>query len=322
MATVHRARVIAGFGRSGTTWIQDVVAQANRLRAVFEPLHSQLISGAQGHAHRYLSASDESDELYRLLHRFFYEDYLSLWSDYRIVKNRLLPKSEDLVSWRKFKAWLHFISNSKNNVVRYHWQRRYKERIVKFVRANMMLTWLQEKFDARIVFVIRHPAAVVLSQMRALPAWSLDDRINIYRNDKQLLAVLDDNAKQLLFESLEPVESLTLSWCIENSVALRQANAGAIHVVYYENLLQDGKREWTKLLSALDLHVMPDESLIYRPSQQAWGEKATDARLVRQYDLWMNNIDALTASKMQAILDKTGMNKYRISEALPQSTNN
>jgi hypothetical protein len=311
--------VIAGFGRSGTTWVQDVLAEANRLRAVFEPLHPQHIPRAERYAHRYFSASDENDELYRWLYHFFYEDYFSLWSDYRIVKHSLWPKPQDVVSWRRTKARLRYLAGSKDNVIRYHPQRRYPERIVKFVRANMMLAWLQERFQARIVFVIRHPAAVLLSQMKSPRSWNVNDRINIYRNDQNLLAVLPSRAKRLLFEPLETIEASTLSWCIENSIALSQARAGGIHVVHYENLLKGGEPEWRRLLSALDLQVMPDESLIYRPSQQAWGEKATNSFLVRQYDSWMNEMDRPTASRMQRILDETGMNIYALNEALPLS---
>jgi hypothetical protein len=42
-----RPRVVAGYGRSGTTWVQDVLAISNELRPVFEPLHPLLLRRLQ-----------------------------------------------------------------------------------------------------------------------------------------------------------------------------------------------------------------------------------------------------------------------------------
>lgn len=317
MAT-STTRVIAGFGRSGTTWIQDVLAEANQLRAVFEPLHPHHIPRAADYAHRYFSASDTAPELYRLLHRYFFEEFRSLWIDYRIVGRRLYPGPRDLVSWNTLKEVMRYVLASKDNVQRFHRQRRYPERIIKFVRANMMLPWLKEQFHPRMVFVVRHPAAVVMSQMRAPRAWYLADRMRIYQSDQRLLDVLDRQAKVLLFKPLEEIEAFTLSWCIENSIALKHARENGIHVVFYENLLEEPDREWAKILTALDLSSMPDRNLISRPSQQAWGDKAADSSLVRQYGLWMDRMDKSSASRIQKVLDNVGMNTYVLTEALPK----
>ncbi|MGH2952257.1 MAG: sulfotransferase [Solirubrobacterales bacterium] len=313
-------RIIAGFGRSGTTWVQDVLASSNGLRAVFEPLHPLLIRGANQYAHRYISANDDEQSLYRLLQRFIYEDYHSLWADYRVVKSQLSPKLQDFRNWRTLKDRLSLIVMAKNNVIRFRPQRRFEERIVKCIRANMMLSWLRNKFHARIVFVIRHPAAVVMSQMREARIWNPYDRLVAYRNDHKLLPNLDERSKALLSESLTDVEAHTLSWCIENSIGLAQAKECGGHVVFYERLLEYGEPEWRGILSALELQAMPDSRLISRPSQQAWGASATDSRLVRQYASWMSRIDNATSKEIQRILDATGTHLYSVSEALPQAS--
>jgi hypothetical protein len=317
MTDSHTPTVVAGFGRSGTTWVQDVLAESNSLRPIFEPLHPKLIRGAGNFAHRYFDATHKNDELYQLLHQFFYEEFFSLWSDYRIVKRRLCPTPRDLTSWHQLKGTLRYIVDSKDNIARFHPQRRNQQRIIKFVRANMMLSWLHENFHARMVFVVRHPAPVVISQMMSPSSWNLNERFDIYRNDQRLLSVLDKQAKELLFRPLEPFEALTLSWCIENGIGLAQARQKGIHTVFYEYLLEDSEPAWKTIVSSLELSVVPDQSLIGRPSQQAWGEKAANARLVRQYDAWIKQIDKATASKMQRILDATGMTIYSLNDPLP-----
>jgi hypothetical protein len=88
-------------------------------------------------------------------------------------------------------------------------------------------------------------------------------------------------------------------------------------VVNYETLVQQGESEWERILSALELGMVPDMGLVSRPSQQTWGIKAADAKLTRQYAAWMEHIDGATAVRIQKILDATSMNMYNVAEALP-----
>ncbi len=181
----------------------------------------------------------------------------------------------------------------------------------------MVLAWIKANFDARMVFVMRHPAAVIMSQMKSPRAWTPQQNIERYRRNSRLLDVIPQGSKRLLSEDLEDVEAHTLSWCIENAVALQQAADSNILVVHYETLVRRGLPEWKRIMSALELDIVPEESLIFRPSQQAWGGKALDAELVRQYASWMEHIDRLTAMRIQRVLDDTGFSVYHTSEALP-----
>lgn len=317
MANAAVPRLVAGFGRSGTTWVQDVLASSNLLRPVFEPLHPQHVRGAERHAHRYLAQTDEDPDLRLFLHRFFFEDFHSLWTDYRIVPARLYPRLETFTSLHRLRRYAANGARAKGNILRYGLQRRRQQRLIKCIRANMMLGWIKQNFDARMIFIVRHPAPVVLSQAKTFQAWKPGLTIERYRQDKNLLAILDRNTLKLLFENLTEVEAVTLSWCIENTTAFRQAQLYGIPVVHYEVLVQKGLPEWKRILSALELTVSPDHDLVAQPSQQTWGGKARDATLVRQYSRWMQEIDPATASKIQRILELTGVTSYRIDKALP-----
>jgi len=206
MTEQSKVRVIAGFGRSGTTWIQDVLAKANSLRAVFEPMHPQHMDGADAFAHRYISESSQEPELFQFLHHFFCENYRSLWADYRITKHHFLPQRHDITSLQGRRKILRRYLWVRDNFLRFNRQRRNPQRIVKFIRANMMLPWLQAKFAAQIIFVIRHPAAVVLSQMKARGSWNPYSYIDRYRADSDLLEILDAQTRRLLFQTIEDVE--------------------------------------------------------------------------------------------------------------------
>jgi len=312
-----RLRIIAGFGRSGTTWVQDVLATANSLRAVFEPLHPDVFAEATEHAHAYRNMDDEDPALYDFLSRFFIEDFHSMWVDYRIRLDLLYPRLHDLSSWVHLKRVFSRIAKSRQNYSCYHSQRRFDGRIVKCVRANMMLPWLQKHFDAQMVFLIRHPAAVVMSQMTSPDVWKPFSRINRYRADSRLLEILDEQTRELLTSRLDDVEAFTLSWCIENSVALRQARECDILVTYYEDLLIRGEPEWHRILAALDLQVMPGNELVNLPSQQARREQAGGLMQNHRHATWMKNIESDTAHRIQNVLDVTGLDVYSVDQALP-----
>jgi len=310
-------RIITGYGRSGTTWILDALAKANRLRAVFEPLHPLHIGGANDHARRYISAADDDPELYQFLNHFFSEDYRSLWADYRTVKHHLFPQRRDLRSWRRCRNLVRRYRTLKDSYLRFNRQRKHPQRIVKLIRANMMLPWLQAKFNARIVFVIRHPAAVIMSQMRAPKSWDPFEYIDRYRTDTNLLDVLDHQTRQLLSGRVDDVEAYALCWCIENMIALEQAARSGIPVIYYELLVERGMPEWQRIVSALKLEQTPDEQLILQPSQQTWGQKATDSKLLLEHASWMREIGSSMSSRIQRVLDTTSMKVYDLDHPLP-----
>jgi hypothetical protein len=184
----------------------------------------------------------------------------------------------------------------------------------------MMLSWLYAKFDARMVFVLRHPAPVILSQMAAPKTWNPRKRIDGYREDRELLQNISDSTRTALFRRHDDVEAYAVSWCLENSVALAQAGACGIHVVHYEDLLSTPAEAWSGVLKALGLSRWPNETLIRQPSQQAWGEKAKNPELILRYDAWMRNLDASVASRIQGVMDEMGFNVYKVSEAEPVST--
>ena len=314
----RRPRLIAGYGRSGTTWVQDVMATANSLRTVFEPLHPDVIHDAEKYAHAFRTSGDEDLELYEFLQKYFCGDFHSLWVDYRVRMDLILPSSSDLNSWRCYIRCLRRIREAGIDYFRYRGQRNIENRIVKLVRANMMLSWLKTNFDARIVLLVRHPAAVVMSQLNSPQIWKPRSRIARYRADPRLLDELDARTRRLIFENVDDLEAVTLSWCIENAISIRQAKEQDICVVYYEHLSQRGISEWRRIMTALELQIEPDNDLISRPSQQTSGDQASDRDLVSQYASWMNRIDEKTANRIQEILDATRTSVYRVDQALPQ----
>jgi hypothetical protein len=291
--------------------VQDVLAASNGLRTIFEPLHPDAIPGAADFAHVFREAEDNDPQLSEYLSKYFHGNCHSLWADYRV-------RGDLLFSGQGGRYLVRHLSRAYKKFLKYRSQRKFEKRIIKLIRANMMLSWLKQEFEPRIVYMLRHPAAVALSQMNSPRMWKPQERLTRYRSDNRILDGLNDGARRLLSHDLSDPEAVTLSWCIENKIAIRQAASSNICVVFYENLLTRGMSEWHRILDALELLVVPDDDLIARPSQQAWGAQAADRKLVGRYAAWMSRIDEETAAQIQGVLDATDTGLYSVDQALPQ----
>src|SRR5687767_15336878 len=105
-------RLVAGSGRSGTTWILDALAAANGLRPVFEPLHPLVSPVGRQFAHRYVGTDELRPELEDFLDETINRGRLPLWTKYRTLSRWLAPPASELASvdglrlfyrrWRKF----------------------------------------------------------------------------------------------------------------------------------------------------------------------------------------------------------------------------
>jgi hypothetical protein len=63
--------IIAGSGRSGTTWVLDSLADVNRMRTVFEPLNPAGAPAAAPMAYQYIEAAADAPELMAFMERVF-----------------------------------------------------------------------------------------------------------------------------------------------------------------------------------------------------------------------------------------------------------
>jgi hypothetical protein len=87
--TMNKLRLIAGSGRSGTTWVLDAVAEANKLRPIFEPLHPDSSRVAHEFGYAYLTREAERTDLKRFFTAIANNASRSVWTSYRINPMRL-----------------------------------------------------------------------------------------------------------------------------------------------------------------------------------------------------------------------------------------
>ncbi len=244
---------LAGSGRSGTTWLSGLINHDSGYRQVFEPFHPGKVEDFRGfRSKQYLRPKDRREEFIEPARKAVTGRLRSGWTD----------RGGAFVARR---------------------------RLLKDIRANLMLGWLAENFPGMpIVLLMRHPCAVVSSRL------ALGWRDNLDETMAQRDLVEDHllPVERRIRDARDPFERHLFLWCIDNHVPLRQFSSGAIHLCFYENLLQSPEPELRRLFAAIGrdyderiLGKLGDPSFTSRreerPSLDGWRSRVGGERLER-----------------------------------------
>ncbi|HJT78083.1 MAG TPA: hypothetical protein VJ739_12840 [Gemmataceae bacterium] len=215
-APPERPIFVVGSGRSGTTWIGDTLASAEGCCSLFEPLNARRVPEVPAWGHTsglpgpYLRP-DESAQPWRA----FYERLL--WGG---ISNAWIRQDDDRVL--SGLGRLPFGERIGYRLAMMRYQRaeatcaRY---VVKEIRANLMLGWLSQRFRVRVVFVLRHPCAVVGSRLRL--GWEADMRDVL--SQANLMHDHLGPCRAAIEGAATPLQRQAVLWCVENLVPLRLA---------------------------------------------------------------------------------------------------
>ncbi len=194
-----RPILVVGHGRSGTSWIGHVVGRASDALYYREPA---------GPTKRGLDRAD-----------------LDIWLTYF--------RSDDPSAY--FERWLSVAFNGLIDASM-QWDRRKVIRrlrpghrvVVKEVASTMVVDWVCARFDPTVVFVIRHPCAVALSE-QARHIDGVDELARLLHNDDLVTDFLQPHLDHL-HRVTTPLAALAAVWAIRNHVAIDQLT-GRDHVV-------------------------------------------------------------------------------------------
>lgn len=208
---------LAGSGRSGTTWVSDIINYRREYRYIFEPFHPEKVSACRIFGmKRYIQPGGGSGEQLRTARRVLSGALRSRWSD------------------------------------RFHTRVLIRQRLVKDIRANLMLGWLKSQFpEMPLVLLLRHPCAVAYSQMKL--GWRPD--LDAFFYQKELMEDHLEPFRDALKGAGSDFERHVMAWCIENYVPLRQLRRGEAHVAFYEDFCERPEEEVKGLFSFLGKKV-------------------------------------------------------------------
>lgn len=204
-------------GRSGTTWIATLINCDGSHRVLFEPFHPEQVEAARKfQIMQYMHPEAEDTELESAANAIIRGDVRGEWID---RDNR-----------RIF----------------------YRRRIVKDIRCNLMLGWLQKiAGDAPVVLTLRHPLQIALSWARL--GWGRyesvgQDDLEIILSQEPLhhdFPLIDE-----VFRRTQPrsfAERVVFQWCVYYLVPLHHLRFGEAHATFYEGLILNPDDELQQL---------------------------------------------------------------------------
>ena len=210
----HRDSVfLAGSGRSGTTWVSEVINHKGGYRYVFEPFNPARVR-AFGHfrSKQYLRPDDTSEEFLEPARLALTGALKDPWTD-RFNKT--------------------FVA---------------RRRLIKDIRANLLLGWMRANFPGvPIVLLLRHPCAVVASRL----ALGWKDNLRETMEQEELVEDFLRPVEAQIRAARDDFERHLFLWSIDNYVPLRQFARGEIHLVFYEKLLAKPEDELQSLFDFL-----------------------------------------------------------------------
>ena len=213
----RKSIVVAGTGRSGTTWLAHIIASQILCRIMFEPFQSELVEAfRQFHYFHYMRPIEQNNELSSFCQMIFSGQIRDKWIDRQV--NQLFPQF----------------------------------RLIKEIRANLFLKWIHVNFpEIPLLFIIRHPCAVVLSRMKL--GWATDTDIEPFLSQPDLVDDFLTDKLDLIKGAKTIEEKHALIWCISNLVPLKQFASNDLNIVFYENLVLQPKLEIPKIFRAINL---------------------------------------------------------------------
>lgn len=312
-------RLIAGSGRSGTTWVQDALASANGLRPVFEPLHPLVSEIGERYAYRALAADDDCPELQRFITEVCAGRRNKLWTKYRRHRHWLLPPLDELKTMdgaiRLYRRWGKFLGE----LPRLAMAGRRLDALIKCIRANLMLGWLSRRCGCSTILIVRHPGAVIESELRG--GWKADFALDRFRGDSRLHEITGNRYRALLERPWTPVESLATRWVIENQWVIEQAPANGVTVAFYERLRSSPEQEWQRICRALDLQNAPAAAILARPSQQSSPDGSAATAGASNEPRWLRALSRKQIALIQGVLDQSHFDLYAMSDPEPRDAN-
>ena len=280
---MSRTILVAGTARSGTTWLAEIIASQLACRIMFEPFHPHKVEafGAFEYFH-YLRPSVDNRQLYTYCTTLFRGHIRHPWIDREI--DTLRPDY----------------------------------RLIKEIRANLFLKWIHQRFpQVPLLFILRHPCAVVLSRLQL--QWATDSDIDSFLRQPQLVADFLTGKMDVIERARSDVAKHALIWCISNVVPLQQFEPGTLPIVFYEQLITYPDTLIPAIFRHLEIADYQDS--VFRAAQKpSTTSKRHSAIMTGSNPLtqWQNKLSARQIDDVLAVVAAFGLDTIYDDSPMPR----
>lgn len=230
--------VIMGFGRSGTTWVSDIVSKSLGGLILFEPFHPAVqgssialdFAYASGEQCRFGGVLKHADAAEK-------GEIRNRW----LLRNHL-PKDLD-----------HSDSVFEETLWRECAILGFKE-----IRLNLMLPWFRRHGEHKLLFVIRHPLSVLASIKKRSRFW-LEFGFEAHYHkfvaetfDNEVFSASSIQSNRVWLNKVNSeLEKAALMWAVTHELLIKDLWADDVYLLEYEKLYREPFVETAKMLAFL-----------------------------------------------------------------------
>ncbi|MGJ8652275.1 MAG: sulfotransferase [Opitutaceae bacterium] len=209
---------LASSGRSGSTWLQELLTNSGDYRILFEPFCCDEVAQFSDWEHRQYINRDSAGASYR-------------------------DAAAALLDGKLRGPWI-----DQDNRALFP-----RKRFIKDIRANLFIAWLKQQFpQLQVIFLMRHPFSVAVSRIHL--GWSVD--LEVYFSQEPLMQQHFTGDAAFLRSIQTEFGRQVAFWAIENVVALRELANGDALVVSYEDFIRNPLCEFNRILAYLNQPVL------------------------------------------------------------------
>ena len=237
---IKKSVLIFADPRGGSTWLSELIRTETGTSVIWEPLHVG------------------ENPLIRNI-GFGYRQHIPINAKWFQAKKAFTK----VLKGKNLNKWTTQFTSVKELVV-------CDKLIVKICRGSMLLPWLIHNFDfeRKPIYMIRHPFAVISSQLRH---GSWDNLPNTFTISQVRYNEVFEEHNEFLKSIHSPEEILLCTWCITNGYILNCAGNNIDWIsLTYEDLLLNPEQQIKRIYRAWGCEI-PDGILtrISQPSQTA-----------------------------------------------------
>lgn len=276
---------LIGDGRSGTTWVSNLINHDTYFREMFEPFHPEFVEEMDFISSHYYLSPDEINE------------------KFRSIANQV------------FSGKLFNLRTDQDNSPRI-----YKGLFIKDIFANLLSNWVyQNHSDIKITLLVRNPFAVASSKY-AKRDWNwVSDPYTLLKQQSlknDYLLKFEDLIHEVCRED-DYILKQILIWSIIHYVPFKQFKSDQIHVMFYENVFLNPQQEISELSKFINKpFTYLSDDIIKKPSKVV-GDNINSGK--SPINSWMNTLPSSTIDKGMHILEQFGLDNLYDSNSLPNA---
>jgi hypothetical protein len=274
--------------RGGSTWMADLFSKLPQSTLISEPMYIipayEELKDVQFAFNQYIPENAVWPEATEYFRKLYNQEIGSLSS------LRLYYGNENLCT----------IDNSRYFI--------YKD-----VNSNMLLPWITRQFNVNPIYLLRHPCAVIASQLKYRHWDYIQNDIKAYFPDpkdryKDMYEIYHD----IIDKISKPEERLAAEWALHNVVPLKHPENNQRWItVSYEQLYKQPESELNRIFQRLQID-MPAEilSAIKKPSGTTIHSSRSTIDNGNQLTTWKQSLEPAQVKNILKIVNEFGISLY------------